>query len=82
MIRAVPPFRADHVGSLLRPAVLKAAREHFAKGTLPRAELTAIEDREIARVIRKHAKYGRRRTPITVEGGHSHGDCGHLKMAA
>ena len=28
------------------------------------------------------AKYGRRRTPITVEGGHSHGDCGHLKMAA
>ena len=28
------------------------------------------------------AKYGPRRTPITVEGGHSHGDCGHLKMAA
>ena len=28
------------------------------------------------------AQNGRRRTPITVEGGHSHGDCGHLKMAA
>ena len=32
---------------------------------------------------RRHdAKYGRRRTANTVEGGHSHGDCGHLKMAA
>ena len=33
-------------------------------------------------LLAKTAEYGRRRTPITVEGGHSHGDCGHLKMAA
>ena len=37
---------------------------------------------EVAKHFRGSAKYGRTRTPITVEGGHSHGDCGHLKMAA
>ena len=53
-----PPFRADHVGSLLRPAALKAARAQRAAGTLDAAGLAAVEDREIARVIRKQEDLG------------------------
>ena len=47
MQRTKPPFRADHVGSLLRPAALKQARERRAKGEMTAAELKAVEDREI-----------------------------------
>ncbi len=36
---SVPPFRADHVGSLLRPAALKDARAKFAKGEIDAAAL-------------------------------------------
>ena len=39
-----PPFRADHVGSFLRPERLREARERFAAGHLPAAELHGIED--------------------------------------
>ena len=53
-----PPFRADHVGSLLRPAALKAAREQRVKGQISAADLTAIEDREIERVIKKQEDVG------------------------
>ena len=53
-----PPFRADHVGSLLRPAALKDARAKFAKGELPAAALKEIEDREIERVIKKQEEVG------------------------
>src|SRR6516165_5102865 len=53
MPRAKPPFRADHVGSLLRPAPLKAAREKRERGEITAAELAAVEDREIEKVIRK-----------------------------
>src|SRR5215472_15393807 len=53
MHRTKPPFRADHVGSLLRPAALKDAREKFARGEIAAAALKAVEDREIERVIRK-----------------------------
>ena len=53
-----PPFRADHVGSLLRPAALKAAREQRAKGQISSADLTAIEDREIERVIKRQQDVG------------------------
>ncbi len=56
--REKPPFRADHVGSLLRPAALKAAREKHAGGELDAAGLEAVEDREIARVIRKQEEIG------------------------
>ena len=42
--RAKPPFRADHVGSLLRPAVLKKAREQRAKGEITPAQLKEIDD--------------------------------------
>jgi len=56
--RAKPPFRADHVGSLLRPAALKAAREQRAKGALSDQQLQAVEDREIARIIDKQQAVG------------------------
>jgi 5-methyltetrahydropteroyltriglutamate--homocysteine methyltransferase len=58
MKRTKPPFRADHVGSLLRPAVLKEAREKRAKGAITPAELKAVEDREIERVIKKQEEAG------------------------
>jgi 5-methyltetrahydropteroyltriglutamate--homocysteine methyltransferase len=58
MQRAKPPFRADHVGSLLRPAPLKEAREKRARGKISADELTAIEDREIEGVIRKQEMIG------------------------
>jgi 5-methyltetrahydropteroyltriglutamate--homocysteine methyltransferase len=56
--RAKPPFRADHVGSLLRPAALKKAREQRAKGEIDAAALNAVEDREIERVINKQEEVG------------------------
>ena len=37
---SLPPYRADHVGSLLRPARLHEARDAHQQGTLPLAELT------------------------------------------
>ena len=53
-----PPFRADHVGSLLRPAALKDARAKFAKGEIPAGALKEVEDREIERVIKKQEEVG------------------------
>jgi 5-methyltetrahydropteroyltriglutamate--homocysteine methyltransferase len=58
MKRTKPPFRADHVGSLLRPAALKEAREQRAKGEISSADLKAVEDREIERVIKKQEEVG------------------------
>ena len=57
-IRNKPPFRADHVGSLLRPAALKHARERRATGEISATELKAVEAREIERVIRKQEGVG------------------------
>ena len=56
--RTTPPFRADHVGSLLRPAALKKARAQFAKGEIDAGALKAVEDGEIERVIRKQEEVG------------------------
>jgi 5-methyltetrahydropteroyltriglutamate--homocysteine methyltransferase len=56
--RTVPPFRADHVGSLLRPAPLKAARARRDKDEISAAELKATEDREIEKAIRKQEDVG------------------------
>jgi 5-methyltetrahydropteroyltriglutamate--homocysteine methyltransferase len=58
MPRTKPPFRADHVGSLLRPAALKAARAKRECGEITAAELTAIEDDEIKKAIRKQEEIG------------------------
>ena len=56
--RTKPPFRADHVGSLLRPAALKQAREQYAKGQIDAAALKAVEDREVKSVIGKQEAAG------------------------
>jgi 5-methyltetrahydropteroyltriglutamate--homocysteine methyltransferase len=58
MQRTKPPFRADHVGSLLRPAALREARAKRAKNEISVDDLKAIEDREIERVIRKQEDVG------------------------
>jgi 5-methyltetrahydropteroyltriglutamate--homocysteine methyltransferase len=60
MARTKPPFRADHVGSLLRPAVLKQARAQRERGEITAEELKTIEDREIEAVIRKQEEAGLR----------------------
>jgi len=60
MRRTTPPFRADHVGSLLRPAPLKEARAKREKGLISADELRAIEDREIVAVIKKQEEIGLR----------------------
>jgi 5-methyltetrahydropteroyltriglutamate--homocysteine methyltransferase len=58
MQRITAPFRADHVGSLLRPAPLKEARARHAKGEITAAQLRAVEDREIEGIIRKQEEVG------------------------
>ena len=60
MPRTKPPFRADHVGSLLRPAALKEARGKRERGEITAEELKTIEDREIETVIRKQEAAGLR----------------------
>src|SRR3954464_4590890 len=60
MPRTKPPFRADHVGSLLRPAALKQARAKRERGEITAEELKTIEDREIEAVIRKQEEAGLR----------------------
>ena len=56
--RRTPPFRADHVGSLLRPAALKAARVQHERGKLDAAGLKAVEDREILHAIKRQEDIG------------------------
>ncbi|HEX6526746.1 MAG TPA: 5-methyltetrahydropteroyltriglutamate--homocysteine S-methyltransferase [Streptosporangiaceae bacterium] len=56
--RSSPPFRADHVGSLLRPPRLRDARDDFAAGTITAAELRTIEDEEIVKAIRMQEDVG------------------------
>lgn len=52
------PFRADHVGSLLRPQSIKTAREEHKAGRIDAAALKAVEDREIRRIITKQEDVG------------------------
>jgi 5-methyltetrahydropteroyltriglutamate--homocysteine methyltransferase len=56
--RTRPPFRADHVGSLLRPAALKQARARREKGEITADALKEIEDREIEKVIARQESVG------------------------
>ena len=64
-----PPFRADHVGSLLRPPELLEARQRHADGAIDDAELRAVEDAAIADVVRLQRDVGLRsvtdRRPIS-----------------
>jgi 5-methyltetrahydropteroyltriglutamate--homocysteine methyltransferase len=50
-MRQTPPFRADHVGSLLRPPDLHAARADHAAGRISAEELKAVEDKAIVDVV-------------------------------
>jgi 5-methyltetrahydropteroyltriglutamate--homocysteine methyltransferase len=49
--RTTPPFRADHVGSFLRPAYLLQARDQKAKGEITAEQLRAVEDKAIAEIV-------------------------------
>src|SRR5476649_2774292 len=53
-----PPFRADHVGSLLRPLPLKQARAQRELGEITGDQLKVVEDREIAAVIKRQEEIG------------------------
>ena len=57
-MRTTPPFRADHVGSLLRPPELLAARDDFAAGRIGAARLRAVEDAAIAAAVTMQADAG------------------------
>jgi 5-methyltetrahydropteroyltriglutamate--homocysteine methyltransferase len=56
--RTKPPFRADHVGSLLRPPQLLQARDDFAAGRIDSGALRAIEDDAIREIVRKQEEVG------------------------
>jgi 5-methyltetrahydropteroyltriglutamate--homocysteine methyltransferase len=56
--RTTPPFRADHVGSLLRPQKLRDAREARERNALPAAELARIEDEAIREVVKLQEELG------------------------
>jgi 5-methyltetrahydropteroyltriglutamate--homocysteine methyltransferase len=58
MTRSRPPFRADHVGSLLRPVALKEARTRRERGEITADELHAAEDAAISQAIAKQAGIG------------------------
>jgi len=47
-----PPFRADHVGSLLRPAALHTARQQFLQGQINREQLRVVEDESIRQIVK------------------------------
>ena len=58
MQRTKPPFRADEVGSLLRPPKIKEARARVEKGEITADELRKIEDTEIEKVVHRQASVG------------------------
>src|SRR5215211_1484303 len=55
-----PPFRAEHIGSLLRPAGLLDMRQRFARGEVDHAALTQAEDRAIEDAVRLQERVGLR----------------------
>lgn len=59
-LNTLPPFRADHVGSLLRPAALLRAREDSSVGRISPEELRAAEDEAIRSVVAMQAQVGLR----------------------
>jgi 5-methyltetrahydropteroyltriglutamate--homocysteine methyltransferase len=58
--REKPPFRAEHIGSLLRPKNLLQKRERFSRGEISRAELTAAEDAAISDALALQERLGLR----------------------
>jgi 5-methyltetrahydropteroyltriglutamate--homocysteine methyltransferase len=60
MTRNEPPFRAEHIGSLLRPGALLEQRALFARGKISQAELTAAEDAAISGAVALQERLGLR----------------------
>src|SRR5262245_28184552 len=60
MAHLTPPFRADHVGSLLRSKPLQDARARREKGAISGDQLKEVEDREIEKIIKKQEEIGLR----------------------
>ena len=60
MQRTKAPFRADEVGSLLRPPRIKEARAKLEKGEITADDLRKVEDSEIEKVVHKQAQIGSR----------------------
>src|SRR5262245_9893005 len=58
MAHLTPPFRADHVGSLLRSKPLQDARARREKGAISGDQLKEVEDREIEKIIKKQEEIG------------------------
>jgi 5-methyltetrahydropteroyltriglutamate--homocysteine methyltransferase len=56
--RTRPPFRAEHVGSLLRSRELLEARAAFVAGSLPEEQLRAAEDRAVTEAVRRQEEVG------------------------
>jgi methionine synthase II (cobalamin-independent) len=68
--RETPPFRADHVGSLIRPDALIAARQQAERGALTSAELTRIQQAAIRDVVRLQEEIGFR---LVTDGEYNRG---------
>ncbi|MBI5910186.1 MAG: 5-methyltetrahydropteroyltriglutamate--homocysteine S-methyltransferase [Betaproteobacteria bacterium] len=56
--RTIPPFRADHVGSFLRPKGLLDAREQQRQGKISRQQLRQVEDRAIRDIVKLQESLG------------------------
>src|SRR5438094_5798516 len=59
-VRTAPPFRADHVGSLLRPPELLRAREDRTQGRISAADLRRVEDQAIRKIVKMQEGVGLR----------------------
>ena len=59
-VRTAPPFRADHVGSLLRPPELLRAREDRSQGRISAADLRRVEDQAIREIVKMQEGVGLR----------------------
>ena len=60
--RTKPPFRADHVGSLLRPQHLLDARDKFDKGEISATQLRSVEDDAIRQMVKRQEEIGVRKS--------------------
>jgi 5-methyltetrahydropteroyltriglutamate--homocysteine methyltransferase len=59
-MKTKPPFRAEHVGSLLRPQEIKEARAKLERDEIAAADLKAVEDAAIRRAVAKQEALGLR----------------------
>lgn len=58
IVKTKAPFRADHVGSLLRPERIHRARKDFQEGSITAEQLREIETEEIKRIVDKQIEVG------------------------